>query len=82
VSDPVFIKVTLTSGSPAWVNLANVAFVSQSGNSPTQIRFLGTPENQVGIKESLQEVESSLPGRLSDPTHQPRSRLAPNQSSM
>jgi hypothetical protein len=61
VGEPYFIKLTMPNGTDTWVNLGNVAFVYQQSGAQTTIRFAGSGEHQISVKESLRDVAEHLP---------------------
>jgi len=58
------------NNAEAWVNLGNVLFIYQNPGNPTTIRFAGSTDNQITIKENLNELASRLPN--SEPASAPR----------
>jgi hypothetical protein len=61
VAEPYFVKVNMANGAEAWLNLGNVTFIYQQAGAQTTVRFSGSTDNQITLKQSIKDIGELLP---------------------
>jgi hypothetical protein len=61
MADPYFVKLTLGNGAEALINMGNVTFIYQQAGALTTIRFTGSTDNSIMVKENLRDLAGKLP---------------------